>query len=60
MGEYFTINCKFDKVTNRGRGSFPSGQRSRCPICSNVYCLDALTFLVVYENFAVFCSQLAL
>jgi len=40
------------KVTNRRRGSFQRGhdQRSRFQIFLNMYCLDASTLLVVYEN----------
>ena len=40
------------KETNRRRGSFPRGhdQRSRFQFFLNMYCLDASTSLVVYEN----------
>ena len=40
------------KEANRRRGSFPRGhdQRSRFQIFLNMYCLDASTSLVVYEN----------
>ena len=39
-------------ATNRRRDSFPRGhdQRSRFQMFSNMYCLDASTLLVVYEN----------
>ena len=62
MDKNFAINSEFDlqmfcsnlgsKVINRRRGSFPRGhhQRSRFQIFSNMYCLDASTLLVVYEN----------